>query len=297
MTDLGIQEGVEHFVPPPGSGAGDGFVRPFTPEEVRGFSKEWRKLYPLPDQPPLANVSLARALATALEARPYRFRRLRLISPPVSYLDGLELLDLQQQMETCEIPFDPEREHGERTDDEILDQVQALRDVYAKVAEISGRLITGWRGRNPFFASKPEEFHRTLSFLLDTGNELKGGPDRISPTSRPARYDAAHYLVLYVSRFGATPGMMAPEREGRPTIVQPASWRHFSIGMAMIRREEAERSLQMFDAIGALFSKEEHQSRWLDGMNHAAGLREAEPTTPAPVTEGRIDDGAPGTQG
>lgn len=274
MTAAYPEVGPEILVPPPGDGTGDGYVRPFTRDQVRGFADAWRAIYPLPEPPPLANVDFALQLATALSPREYQFHGAAYTVAPLAYVDGLRLLQLSQEMDLAEAELERvqqpvveiEVDRDERRA-AIYAAVKRLREAYAGLATAFGRIIAGTevKRRNPFWRAKPIEFHLTLAFLLDNGNEIRTGPDRMDPRESPPRYDAAHQLMTYVSRFGQIPGLMAP------TGLAPANWPHFALGMAMIRREEAERSLQMRDAIGSLFGDESQQTRWLEATQRAAG--------------------------
>ena len=247
-----------------------GYVKPFSPERMRAMQAEWRELYRLPEEPPMANLALARELlGVDTGRRSIEFRGRTYHFPPLSFLAGLECLQLAQEMEHAEgaisEPADLELEDEDAQLAHRLRQASTLRDAYAGVAAKLWALIENAPRKNPFLRCYPDDLHRLLSFVLASGNEVKPPALRFNPEHPPAMaaYDAAFNLVQYLARFGHLPGMMAGSA--------PASWRHFMAATAFLRRESAEQSLTLYEATAAAQSTEEGHRKFLERTARRAG--------------------------
>jgi hypothetical protein len=170
------------------------FCIPPTLEEVEQWKaywrKDWEETHPRKPAPPMGNLSLALELASD-GIRSFEFRGTTYQLKPTPYTAALRLLQVAEMMKMLEAI-------GELTG---LEEVRALRNCYATIADIGGSLLTPQLTINPFHEDGgSKELGGLMEFLLDTGNEM---PLRESDgDGDPVRYNAAYHLMAYTKAFG-----------------------------------------------------------------------------------------------
>jgi hypothetical protein len=226
------------------------FCKPFTDEQVEGFRRDWQRYWDeqralRPKPLPMGNVALALDLVGD-GIREFEFQDTVYQLKPTPYTSALLLFQTSELLVKLEAI-------GQLIEE---DQMSALRDCYAAIADLGGDLITPKPASNPFRENgRPNDLARLFHFLVDMGNEMP--IPETDEDGTPRRYNAAHHLMVYRAVYGT-----------------PTTWRAFCAGCACIERQEAEQTLRFYDTMTvAQWGTQEGRVQMERELKRAAGMR------------------------
>lgn len=237
-------------------------VKIFSPAEIEARRKKHeadkaRLLTELGVEQPRLKLVAADSAAYLTDPRAFVFRGIAFDVPPVPFRYGAECMYLQDRFNALAQPIT-----------EPLDALQ-MRErfretirIVARVAYISKRVSVPqsrarrlvWRiTPNPFLLATVEEVGSHLGHFLWT---VPDGPRIIDDRPGPRSWNIASDLAGFVRAF---PGWVGDDG-------YPLSWRHFSLGMNRLARENIREQTRMARAthVGSRLTKESYEGTMQD---------------------------------
>jgi hypothetical protein len=248
--------------------AGDGFVRPLTPQQIAAGQVAMAQAFTKPEPPPLRNATFAASLHQPIlidyAGVIYRV-------PALGFVDGMRLYAMARVF--AELRQKARLDQGAvgEVDDERDDARSLYRAVAVELVRWLRRIVRPHRLRDRIRVLR--EGHgvlqmdaTALQMLLD---HLLGLPDEIARRVPALKAGEALPPIDCLDDLGQFAAHL-PAWIGKDGY--PLSWRHFRLGTQTWTRDATRRALMMFQAVGMTDAEQRTQEQWLARMRLSAGV-------------------------